>query len=105
MNASTITPPAAKLAKWRKMRKDNNISDELADMSRWLMQALARDNKAAYSDFWWINTLFVCICTIHSVEGVLPYQVHQYRYDVMMRFLALAGKVSPDLEVALKGCL
>lgn len=105
MSAPAIIPPAAKLAKWRKMRSANNISDELADMSRWLTQALARDNNAAYSNCWSLNTLFVCICTMQGVEGSLPYWVYQYRHDVMGRFLALAGKVSPDLEVALTGCL
>lgn len=105
MSAPAIIPPAAKLAKWRKMRSANNISDELADMSRWLMQALARDNNAAYSDCWKLNTLFVCICTIQSAEGWLPYRAYQYRYDLKERFLAFAGKVSLDLEVALTGCL
>lgn len=104
----TITPPAAKLAKWRKMRDDNMTTEELVDMARWLLHKLAdgpRPREALNARASKFLDIFAAVQAIHHAEGSLPYRVYQYRYDTMSAFLALASSVSPELYVALNGCL
>lgn len=104
----TITPPAAKLAKWRRMRYDNQTTETLVDMARWLLHKLAdgprprealRDRASKFLD------IFAAIQAIHHAEGDMPYHVSLYRHDKKDAFLALASNVSPELYVALRGCL
>ena len=103
-----IIPPAAKLAKWRKMRDDNQTTETLVDMARWLLHKLAdgprprealRDCASKFLD------IFAAIQAIHHAEGDIPYCVYQYRYDTLSAFLALVSNVSPELYVAFRGCL
>lgn len=112
-----ITAPAAKIRAWRTMRENNDTTDELVEMAQWLKHEIgerirpakfpARPNpgEGIYNACANILECFAAIRAIHHAEGSLPYRVYQYRYDLMARFLALAGKVSPDLEAALTGCL
>lgn len=106
--SAPIIPPAAKLAKWRKMRDDNQATEELVDMARWLLHKLAdgprprealRDHASKFLD------IFAAIQVIHHAEGSLPYHVYVYRYDTLSAFLAFASGVAPELYAALNGCL
>lgn len=104
----TITPPAAKLAKWRKMRDDNQATEELVDMARWLLHKLADDPRprealsARVSKF---LDIFAAIQAIHHAEGSLPYRVYQYRYDTMSAFVGFAAEIESSLHNTLNGCL
>lgn len=103
-----ITPPAAKLAKWRKMRDDNMATEELVDMARWLLHKLAdgpRPREALSARASKFLDIFAAIQVIHHAEGSLPYRVYQYRYDTMSAFVGFAAEIEPSLHNTLNGCL
>lgn len=108
MSAPTITPPAAKIRAWRKMRDDNATTEELVDMARWLLHKLAdgpRPCEAMSARAAKFLDIFAAIQVIHHTEGTLPYRVYQYRYDTMSAFVGFAGSVSAGLYNTLNGCL
>ena len=108
MRAPAITPPAAKLQKWRRMRDDNLTTEELVDMARWLLRELhkrPRPSDALSERCGKYLNVFLAIQSIHLAEGCIPYRVYQYRYDTMNDFVGFAGSVSAGLYNALHGCL
>ena len=103
-----ITPPAAKIGKWRKMRDDNMTTEELEDMARWLLREI--DKRPQLSDALsdrcgTLLNVFSAVRTIHNAEGAIPQEVRQYRYNKMGELLRLAMEISSDLSWTLNGCL